>query len=222
MRKRRAILYDDDLIVLNVLKMFFELRDYEVIACREPVRCPVYDDGHQCANARPCADIILADYKMPKMTGIELLQVQAEMGCKVAARNKAIISGYFDSGSLETIRRMGCTAFEKPVTFEELEAWLEEREQGMDLSRPLGLKRKEERKECCDDVSYQLEREDEMLPAVLVNKSDSGFCISVRRPPEVKQVVNLVSGKFDPSRRLLVRWTKPSGEGAYLVGMSSY
>lgn len=222
MRKRRAILYDDDLTVLNLLKMFFELRGYEVIACREPVRCPVYDEGQMCQNERPCSDILLADYRMPKMTGIELVQAQQKMGCKLAAANKAIISGFFDRESLETIKQMGCTAFEKPVTFEELEAWLEEREQGMDLLRPLGFKRKEDRKDYCATISYQVELEDEVLPAVVMNRSDSGLCIKVQRPPEVKQIVNLLAGAVAPSGCLLVRWTKPTGDGGYLVGMGRY
>jgi CheY-like chemotaxis protein len=203
-----------------MLKMFFDLRGYEVIACREPGRCPVYDDEQRCDKSRPCADIVLTDYRMPKMTGIELLQAQRERGCKLAAGNKAIMSGYFDRGSLETIRRMGCTAFEKPITFEELEAWLEKCEKDMDLSCPLGLRRKEDRKACCSDIAYQIEQEDEVLQAVLVNRSDSGLCIRVQRPPKVTQIVNLRSGAPIVSPRLLVRWTKPAGDGGYLVGMT--
>lgn len=221
MRKRRAILYDDDLVVLKMLKMFFELRGYEVIACREPVRCPVYDDRHRCGNVSPCADIILADHRMPRMTGFELVKAQAEMGCRLAARNKAIVSGCFDSVLLERARELGCTAFRKPVTFEQLDAWLDDREQGMDLSRPLGFKRKEDRRECWYKVNYQLEEEDEVLQAVLVNRSDSGLCIRVRRPPEVRQVVNVISGTVEPSPRLEVRWIRFAGEGSYLVGMGS-
>jgi hypothetical protein len=130
------------------------------------------------------------------------------------------MSGYFDQGTLDTIKRMGCTVFEKPVTFEELEAWLEDCEKSMDLSRPLGLKRKENRKECCSDISYQIEQEDEVLQAVLVNRSDSGLCIRAQRPPKVQQIVNVRSEAPVASGRLRVRWTKPAGDGAYLVGMT--
>jgi len=50
MRKRRAIIFDDEPVVLLVLKDFFETRGYEVLAFREPVICPVYGNTTGCTN----------------------------------------------------------------------------------------------------------------------------------------------------------------------------
>ena len=141
MRKRRITIVDDDPSVLNMLKMFFELKDYEVIACSKPIRCSVCDGDQQCDNRRPCGDMLITDYRMPGMTGIELLQAQSRMGCRVPAKNKALISGNLDDKALEVVKELGCSYFSKPFTFNDLEVWLQQCEERMDLNQPLGLKR---------------------------------------------------------------------------------
>src|SRR5574337_2215311 len=70
MRKRRAIVYDDDPSVLSFLKDFFSSIDYEVLTYQKPVVCPLSrEDEGRCDKRYPCADVIITDYQMPRMSG---------------------------------------------------------------------------------------------------------------------------------------------------------
>src|SRR5574337_82158 len=117
MRKRRAIVYDDDPSVLSFLKDFFSSIDYEVLTYQKPVVCPLSrEDEGRCDKRYPCADVIITDYQMPRMSGLELLQEQARRGCKVPAKNKAIMTGLSDDGIQKEAEKAGVAFFQKPVT----------------------------------------------------------------------------------------------------------
>ncbi len=145
MRKRRAIIYDDDPTILELLTIFFEDLEYEVIAREEPAVCPVCLDDATCLDRSPCGDIMITDLLMPGMTGLEMLTQQARRGCGIDIRNKAVHSGSLESGSLDDIKRIGCNFFHKPASLKELRAWVSECESRMDLSLPLGVPRRERR-----------------------------------------------------------------------------
>ena len=221
MRKRRAIIYDDDLVILNVLSMFFDLRGYDVIACREPVPCPVYVERGACSNLAPCGDVILTDYRMPKMTGTQLLEAQQLGGCKLTIRNKAVISGYLDTAAEDEVKRLGCTSFQKPLQFRELEEWLDGCEQRMFLSQPLGFKRREVRTDCSHTALLQTTVREARYDGTIVNRSPSGLCLAMERPPETNEVVTVQAEVPFGFSQALVRWVKEDGQGKFLVGMSS-
>jgi len=143
LRKRRVLIFDDDRNVLNLLKDFFSIRDYDVLTFDSPVTCTIYDKSlESCANAKPCADIVITDYQMPKMTGLELLLQQAQRGCKVDIRNKALMSGDLDEETQNKVKALGYAFFSKPFKFSEFVAWVEDREKHIDLSKPVGIVRK--------------------------------------------------------------------------------
>jgi CheY-like chemotaxis protein len=221
MRKRRAILYDDDAAVLRVLTLFFEARGYEVIACGAPVACPVYHGGAQCDKMSPCGDVMITDLEMPRMSGLELLELQHRQGCKLTPRNKAVLSGSLDYACGQAIRSLGCATFLKPCPLGTLAAWVDECEQRMDLSQPLGIRRRE-RRDACDSSGavFRVERETDLRTAEVLNRSDSGLCVRLDRPLAVAQVVSLQSRLPISSERLLVRWLRSDAGGGYLAGMS--
>ncbi|NJD56621.1 MAG: response regulator [Nitrospirae bacterium] len=139
MRRPRAMILDDEPTIVTAMRRYFIRRGYEVLCFTDPVVCPLYEGSARCDKKHPCADVVLTDLKMPRMTGIELLELQSQRGCKADMRNKAIMSAYFDEGVLERIRALGCSYFNKPFELSELSDWLGRIEKRIDLSRPLGI-----------------------------------------------------------------------------------
>jgi CheY-like chemotaxis protein len=138
MRKPRAIICEDDTTILDVLTKYLSDLNYEVLSCNNPTECSIYNKHvDSCLTRDPCCDILITDYKMPQMNGIELIQKQFQRGCQLDIRNKAIITGHIDDESREVIEQLGCKLFEKPFMLPELLDWLKECEKRFDLSRPL-------------------------------------------------------------------------------------
>ena len=135
MRKPRIIILDDEPLILDMLGRFFGQRGYEVFLSAEPVICPLYEkSAESCEQLLSCADVVITDLKMPKMSGIELLERQTQRGCKLDIRNKAVMSAHLDEDAMKRIRNLGCTYFEKPFRLSALSGWLHECEQRIDLS----------------------------------------------------------------------------------------
>lgn len=71
-RRRTVLVADDEPEILDLMRMLLEWEDYAVVETK---------DGEQClAQARAIKpDLILSDVRMPKMTGLEVLeQLQAD------------------------------------------------------------------------------------------------------------------------------------------------
>ena len=139
MRKLKILVIDDETLVLDSLKIWLSKKGYEVQTFIEPTVCSIYEKKtDDCSKENRCADIILTDYKMPIMNGIELLQYQSQRGCTLDIRNKAVITGYLDNEIQKVIEDMGCSFFEKPLELSLISDWINERAKHIDLSQPLG------------------------------------------------------------------------------------
>ncbi len=219
MRKRRIILVDDETIVLLVLRNFFEMREYEVLALSEPVICPVYGDETFCTANAPCADILITDNRMPRMSGLDLLEAQARRGCRLTHRNKALLSGYLEEKDGDRLRALGVVCFQKPVEFADLGRWVDECEQRMDLSVRLPVRRKETRYVCSEFVRYRPGASDSVFTGLAVNRSASGICLRITEPMDREEIVRLETGIPLSSRVAQVRWIRPTEDGAFLSGL---
>lgn len=218
MRKKRAILFDDDPAILAVLTIFFEDLDYEVITHKGPVPCPIYQDNETCHDRSPCADIMVTDLVMPGMSGLQMLALHKRRGCGLDARNKAIHSGNLDPVSLKAIEQLGCACFHKPARLADINKWVRECESRMDLTQPLGVPRRERRTACEDGAVVTIWPHGEECVADVVNCSPSGSCLSVDRPLEVGQVIDLKPCPPSAECRAEVRWLAPK-EDRFLAGI---
>jgi len=219
MRKRRAILFDNEPIVLDVLKMFFEERGYEILAFREPMVCSIYGKDGDCRRLSPCADVVVTDYRMPRMSGADLLREQCRRGCRLTPMNKALIYGYADEQDVRSVSTIGARCFQKPLDFTGFFRWLDECEQRMDLSVPLDVKNREARHACAFDVCFRGQGVDGTRKASAVNMSGSGVCIRTDVFLEHRQRIAIATGAKRLPQLASVRWVRESGPGAYLVGL---
>jgi CheY-like chemotaxis protein len=125
MRKPRVIIIDGEVFILRMLKKFLSKRNYEVLCFDDPEVFLTYErHSGSCKNEDPCADIFIADIKMPRMTGIELLNHQSQRGCPIANRNKAVIATSMDSAPRKSLETLGCSFIQKPFQLPELSHWL--------------------------------------------------------------------------------------------------
>jgi CheY-like chemotaxis protein len=138
MRKPRAIICDDDHQILNLVRSVLEKMGYEVLTAETPVTCAFYrDHADDCPQHNRCTDILITDNSMPGMTGIELLEIQHQRGCKLTSKNKALMTGCADPELREKAAALGCAVFPKPLDLSNFIAWLQECEKRFDLSEPL-------------------------------------------------------------------------------------
>lgn len=220
MRQRRVIIFEDEPVVLLVFRHLFEMRDYELMAFTEPVFCPIYGNGSgSCDKLTSCADVLITDHRMPNMSGIELLEEQARRGCRLQPGNKALLSGALDRELIERVKSLGAAAFPKPLEFEEFTVWLEECEQRMDLTVPLSVKRREERRLCREPVQYTSPGVSDVMTGMVLNMSRSGLCLRASEPLPAEGRIHLLTRLPLASSEAEVRWSRESSDGSFLYGL---
>ncbi len=221
MRKPRVVIFDDEVFILNMLNDFFRMRGYEVLSYADPsVLCPLLGaEGDSCGYGRPCADVLITDFSMPGLNGVELIAHQLRKGCSMDNRNKAVISGYIDEQSRRQVQELGCAFFQKPFTLFSLSEWIDACEKRVDLRRPLASRRQEERFESFREVTFRMPREAKMMTGIAVNISPSGFCLRLGSPLRKEETINIHSGHFDSCREASVRWVRQVDRSSYLAGL---
>lgn len=221
MRKPRAVIFDDEVFILSMLKEFFQMRGYEVLSYSDPtVVCPLLGaDGHECRYERPCADVMITDFNMPGVNGVDLIDHQVRKGCRLDSRNKAVISGYIDDHNRRKVEELGCSFFAKPFTLYALAGWLAACEQRMDLSRPLASRRREERFDSYRDITFRLPETESVFAGIALNISTSGLCLRSPHPLSREDTISIDGGHFLSCQQASVRWVKQLDTASYLAGL---
>ena len=142
MRKPRAIVCDDDHQILELFRSMLEKRGYEVLTAETPVTCAFYSDhADSCPQHNRCTDVLITDNSMPGMTGLELLEIQHQRGCKLTSKNKALMTGNADSEMKDRAAELGCRVFLKPPEFLSIAStWLQECEKRFESVRAIGVR----------------------------------------------------------------------------------
>lgn len=219
-RKKRAVIYDDDGMILKVLKEFLSMRDYEVFTFQSPVICPLGEiEKNSCLKPYPCADIIISDFNMPKMDGITLFKHQLQIDCKVDIRNKAIMSGYLDERENKILGELGIHFFQKPINFSDLTTWIDQCEQRINLYQPLGSRRRDARTIFSSEIECTLSLGDKSSRGLIVNLSENGLCMKIQQPLIRHQIVKIDTSLPIAFKTAAVRWVEPSRDNSYTVGL---
>ncbi len=136
MRNPRIMIFDDDTKILELLYIYFSMRNFEVKSFSEPIFCSLSSNSNGCLN--PCADIVIIDFHMPKINGVELLNYQTQRSCPINIKNKAIMSGVLPDEYADKIRGLADIVFQKPFNMQQLYEWTKKCISRNDLSQPLG------------------------------------------------------------------------------------
>lgn len=117
----RILLFEDDDDLRQLVSAFLNGQGYEVLAFASPLACAMIAQGKcQCPRENSCADILITDMHMPGMSGLELIQFQAQRGCHAPAENKLVLSSALTPGLESELRSLGCRMLRKPFRLSEL------------------------------------------------------------------------------------------------------
>lgn len=120
----RIIVFDDHQEILNLMKIIFGMREYEVLTYLHPMDCPIAShESCICPEGQTCADIILADINMPYMKGIDFIERQLAKGC--ACKHLALMSGDSTWEDVLKARELDLKFFKKPFEIKEVFQWLD-------------------------------------------------------------------------------------------------
>ncbi|MFZ2196303.1 MAG: response regulator [Thermodesulfovibrionales bacterium] len=221
MRKPRVIIFDDESMLLELMEFYFDRWGFEVFSFQTPIVCLFNGSSGSCESLAPCADLVISDFQMPQMTGIELFQLQARKGCRIDNKMKAIMSGHADGELLKQCKDLGYKFFQKPFDYSELYAWVSECEKYFDLSKPLVGKKPSKRYDFIQDIEYCLNasRPNEKLIGFTVNKSTDGLGLRVFNPLLAGQEITILNGLEATNLNGTVIWCNQVGESAYRAGL---
>jgi FixJ family two-component response regulator len=221
MRKPRVIILDDEMFILNMLRDFFLMQGYEVLAYSDPTSiCPIHGNGgDRCSLQHRCSDILITDFRMPGVNGVELLERQKRKGCKLDIRNKAVMSGDIDDRNRMRVRQLGCSFFLKPFNLHTIIEWLALCEQRIDLVQPVAKRRKEQRFESSSEIVFRDLDSGGLHAGIAVNRSSSGLCLKVPAPLSRDQAIIFPASPFHSGNNAFVRWVTRTDNGTYLVGV---
>ena len=110
-----------------MLEITLSAMGHQILTYENPTICEVYNQSdRQCPQEFPCADIVITDNMMPKMSGVDYLSLMAQRGCKIEATQKALISAGLTEEQVRYVESLGCRYFRKPFKISEITAWVQE------------------------------------------------------------------------------------------------
>lgn len=121
----RALIFDDDPMIRQMLWSIFDRRGYEVLTFPDPGLCPLHlKCGCTCGAETACTDLILSDLEMPCVKGLDFVEALVRKGCH--CRHIALMSGAWSRHDIARASGLGCKLFAKPFHLSEILDWLAE------------------------------------------------------------------------------------------------
>jgi DNA-binding response OmpR family regulator len=132
----RALIFEDEAGLRQLLWTVFDRRGYEVFTYPDPAVCPLqHATACPCPEGSICADVIVSDIHMPGTQGIDFVEGLLRKKCR--RPRLAIMSGHWTEAERARATRLGCEVFEKPFKLAEMAAWLDEVERTIAPGRRL-------------------------------------------------------------------------------------
>jgi len=120
----RAVIFDDDATLRQLLWTVCDNRGYEVSIFRDPSLCPLHAMSRcPCPADTVCADLILSDLNMLHVNGLDFIEGLRTKRCGVP--HFILLSGAWSAAERERATRLGCQVLAKPFALPELVACLE-------------------------------------------------------------------------------------------------
>jgi len=117
--KLRVLVIDDEECIRDTIKWHLEDQGHEVLTFSDPTEID-FDAICNQSNTCPC-HILLTDFQMPKMNGIQFLKEVNKRDCKVIPENRYLITAYGNSIPTEEVEQIGCTTVHKPLSLRQLD-----------------------------------------------------------------------------------------------------
>jgi len=121
--KLRIFVIDDEECIRDAFKWHLESLGHEVITAARPEMCSVYQ-GHDCSLDAACGDMLIIDYNLPIMNGLDFVEQLQRRGCKGAIRRVMLLSGSLAEIDMTRAKVLGCEVRQKPLRLAELEVWV--------------------------------------------------------------------------------------------------
>jgi CheY-like chemotaxis protein len=120
-----AVILDDDSVIRHLLANVLIKKGYEVTSYSSPDKCQIYSKTScPCTWEGACPDLIVTDFDMPSVNGIEFIKHLEQKKCK--CRNIAMISGGHPEHDLKEMLPRGIAFFPKPFRLKTFGVWLDE------------------------------------------------------------------------------------------------
>lgn len=132
----RALIFDDEKEIRQILWTLFDNRGYEVLTFPHPGLCPLSEAYEcPCPKGQACSDIIISDVEMPVKDGFAFVEEQINKGCR--CHHIALMSGNFTQEHQTKASSLGITIFKKPFRLSEIKHWLDQIEKDIEPQRRL-------------------------------------------------------------------------------------
>lgn len=120
----KVMVVDDEPAILVLMRTKLNRKGHTVLTYENPMECPLYDTTSCPGPDNTCPDVIITDYDMPIVNGIDFLVNVLQRGCK--CNHIAIFTGKgLDEEDVNRMAKYGSRHFLKPLDFDEMFDWID-------------------------------------------------------------------------------------------------
>lgn len=128
--KLKILVFDPEVGLRELLRAYLSGQGHEVYTFSDPTVCPVYrnslDEACRCPQSAPCADVLLADFRLSQIDALGFMKLQSERGCLSLPENRAVVSSELTPARQRALAELGYHYIRKPFKLSEIGKWVRE------------------------------------------------------------------------------------------------